>query len=71
MDSRNHTERSLYYSKSSNRNNEEGLHIHILSCLQNIQVNIDANGKINQINNLNKSINVQLSNQGFFWYQGT
>lgn len=37
---------------------------------QNLQVQVSDAGEITQINNLNKTISINLSNQGFYWYQG-
>ena len=45
--------------------------IRIASYLQNLRVEIDAQGNLQHIVNLQKSFDVQFSSQGFYWYQGT
>ncbi len=37
---------------------------------QYLQVQVDDQGNLVQISNLNKSINVPFTNQGFYWYEG-
>lgn len=37
---------------------------------QYLQVEIDAQGNLVQIVNLNKSITVPFTSQGFYWYEG-
>jgi hypothetical protein len=37
---------------------------------QYLRVEVDDQGNLNAIVNLNKSIDVRFINQGFYWYQG-
>ncbi len=60
----------MYFRKSSERINETRFH-YSLYCFKNLRVEIDNQGNLHQIVNLNKSITVPFVTQGFYWYQGT
>ena len=37
---------------------------------QYLRVEIDGQGNLVQIDNLNRSISIPFTNQGFYWYEG-
>ncbi|CAF2976334.1 unnamed protein product [Rotaria socialis] len=64
----------LFEAKTTEENQEPKVKItQNAECIlenQNIRVEIDAQGNLQHIVNLRKSVDVSFSSQGFYWYQG-
>jgi hypothetical protein len=66
---KNYTQWSMCITKSSETTKSNTFQI-VFYHFQYLQVQVDDQGNLVQIVNLNKSITVPFTNQGFYWYEG-
>ncbi len=59
----------MYFTKSSEKT-KSNIPPLVFYHFQYLRVEVDDQGNLNAIVNLNKSIDVRFTNQGFYWYQG-
>jgi len=60
----------MYFTKSSKTTNTNSKNIFNFDYFQYLQVQIDSQGNLVKIVNLNKSISLPFTNQGLYWYEG-
>ena len=58
----------MYFTKSSKTKFRASLLTK--NRFQYLRVEIDGQGNLVQIDNLNRSISIPFTNQGFYWYEG-
>ncbi len=67
---KNHTECGMSFTKSSETTKSNTFQLGSFYHFQYLRVQIDDQGNLVQIVNLNRSIAVPFASQGFYWYEG-